>query len=425
MQFDIIIVGAGASGLMAMRELTRAGYSVCMLEAAAVAGGRCATIIEPGFDHPVETGAEFVHGKAKRTLKLLKKGNLKAAEVTGHYVPISKGVWREERDQDEHFKRFTKKVKKLGEDMPLRAMLEKYFSDPEDEPLRKTVELFAQGFCLADPARISVFAVRDDWKNQQETQMRVEGGYISLINFLVKDCRAKGGIIQLRSRVFIVEHGNGEVTAHTTDGLQYKAKKIIITVPLAVLQSGNISFQPAIPDQERAWNQLSMGSVIKILLQFTEPFWLKKDPKASFYLSDEFIPTWWTQLPPATNMLSGWVGGPAATEATALPGEQLYEKALDSLASIFHRDKEDIRKMLTHHKIICWDVQPFIRGGYSYNNVQSAEAKKFFSNPVKHTIYFAGEAFYPGRQQGTLEAALVSGEDTAQAIIMEDGGVED
>jgi monoamine oxidase len=419
MQFDIIIVGAGASGLMAMRELTRAGYRVCLLEAGAVPGGRCTTIMEPGFDHPVEAGAEFVHGKAKKTLKLLKKGNIRASEVTGHYIPISKGVWLEAYDMEEYYKRFIKAVKKSGEDMTLRSLLDRYFSEPGDERGRKMIEQFAEGFSLADPERISSYALRNDWRSQQETQLRVDGGYTALINFLVEDGMGKGGNMHMRSRVHLIEHGLRSVTAHTTDGRQYKAERIIVTVPLAVLQAGNIRFDPAIPEQENAWNQLAVGSVIKFLFQFREPFWLDKDPKAAFFLSDEFVPTWWTQPPPASNILTGWLGGPPAAAATAFPGETLYEKALHSLASIFQRDMEGIRQLLTHHKINCWDVQPFIKGGYSYNTLASPEAKRVLAQPVQHTLYFAGEAMYAGKMQGTVEAALVSGEETAQAIILE------
>ena len=40
MKYDVIIIGAGAAGLLAMKDLAKAGYHVCMLEAAENAGGR-------------------------------------------------------------------------------------------------------------------------------------------------------------------------------------------------------------------------------------------------------------------------------------------------------------------------------------------------------------------------------------------------
>ena len=46
MKYDIIIIGAGAAGLLAMRDLAKTGYHVCMLEAFGIAGGRISGIKE-------------------------------------------------------------------------------------------------------------------------------------------------------------------------------------------------------------------------------------------------------------------------------------------------------------------------------------------------------------------------------------------
>ena len=64
MQQSILIIGAGAAGLMAARKLTAAGHAVMVLEASNRLGGRIHTIQPPGFLQPIEEGAEFVHGDA-------------------------------------------------------------------------------------------------------------------------------------------------------------------------------------------------------------------------------------------------------------------------------------------------------------------------------------------------------------------------
>ena len=75
MKYDVIIIGAGAAGLLAMRDLAKAGYHVCMLEAAGIAGGRISAVKE-GFENYVEAGAEFIHGKLPFTFQLLKEAGL-------------------------------------------------------------------------------------------------------------------------------------------------------------------------------------------------------------------------------------------------------------------------------------------------------------------------------------------------------------
>src|ERR1041385_9577937 len=111
MKYDIIIIGAGAAGLSAMRELAEAGHHVCMLEASDVAGGRIATIND-GFKTSVESGAEFIHGKLPHTFKLINEAGLSAETVDGEMCSIQKGEWQHE-EHDDHWNVFSKKLSRL------------------------------------------------------------------------------------------------------------------------------------------------------------------------------------------------------------------------------------------------------------------------------------------------------------------------
>ena len=73
----IIVIGAGAAGLMAAYELSKNKKKVIVLEAADRLGGRIHTCTSDAFSMPVELGAEFIHGKLPLTLQLLKKGGIK------------------------------------------------------------------------------------------------------------------------------------------------------------------------------------------------------------------------------------------------------------------------------------------------------------------------------------------------------------
>jgi monoamine oxidase len=81
--FDVIIIGAGASGLMAAYELSLAGKKVAVIEARPRFGGRIHTISNGNFSIPVELGAEFIHGNLKLTKNLLKKAGIDSIEVEG------------------------------------------------------------------------------------------------------------------------------------------------------------------------------------------------------------------------------------------------------------------------------------------------------------------------------------------------------
>src|SRR6187399_2191048 len=79
----IVIVGAGAAGLMAARELARAGKRVTILEARERCGGRIHPLPAAQFGYPADGGAEFVHGEAPVTRALLREAGLLLQEIEG------------------------------------------------------------------------------------------------------------------------------------------------------------------------------------------------------------------------------------------------------------------------------------------------------------------------------------------------------
>lgn len=68
---DVVVIGAGASGLAAARVLEERGYDVVVLEARERIGGRVFTHRDRNTPVPVELGAEFVHGSAPEAEKIL------------------------------------------------------------------------------------------------------------------------------------------------------------------------------------------------------------------------------------------------------------------------------------------------------------------------------------------------------------------
>ena len=79
----IVIVGAGAAGLMAARELARAGKTVTILEARERCGGRIHPLSASEFGYPADGGAEFVHGEAPVTRALLHEAGLSLQGIEG------------------------------------------------------------------------------------------------------------------------------------------------------------------------------------------------------------------------------------------------------------------------------------------------------------------------------------------------------
>lgn len=214
MKYDVIIIGAGAAGLIAMVDLLKEGYSVCMLEASDKAGGRIATVTENGFETYLETGAEFIHGKLPLTLKLLNEAGISYHEVEGKMVSVQKGTWKND-EHNEHWDDFISKLKKLRTDTTIYEFLTDNFSDAKYRELRRDVQRFAEGFDLADISRASVLSIKDEWQDIEKPQYRIEGGYGQLIKYLMDQCISSDAMIYFNSCANKIDYKKKPVAVYT------------------------------------------------------------------------------------------------------------------------------------------------------------------------------------------------------------------
>lgn len=409
MSQTIIIVGAGAAGLYAARELSKAGQQVIVTEADNRVGGRVHTLSPANFNLNVEAGAEFIHGKLPVTIKLLKEANIGYEKVEFEMYEVKDGRFSKQQEMAPHWDELIKKMKSLEEDMTIAAFLQENFSAPKYTDLRESVKRFAEGFDVADINKASVMAVRDEWQEDMEETFRVTGGYGQLIDYLKNQCLAAGCQLHTSFRVNAIDWKRNEVTVRSSDGKEVKGNKVIVTVPVGLLQSGHIHFNPYPEKHMQAAQQIGYGSVIKILFQFKEPFWNQYADDIGFMFSEEVVPTWWTQLPSRNGLLTGWFGGQQTMRVKGRPEKEIAAIALQSLAKMLQREQQELQKLLIGQEVHDWSKNPFACGAYTYSMLQTAGARKVFREPVEDTIYFAGEGYNEGHSAGTVEAALESG----------------
>jgi monoamine oxidase len=90
---------------------------------------------------------------------------------------------------------------------------------------------------------------------------------------------------------------------------------------------------------------------------------------------------------------------------------------LASLAEIFDLPPDRISRNLVASRAINWGNDPFARGAYTYATPRTRKAQSILRRPNGDGIFFSGEALYTGPDMGTVEAALASGQETAQTIL--------
>lgn len=425
MQTDVLIIGAGASGLAAARELTGKGRNVILLEARQRTGGRIFTYSGSGFSRPIEAGAEFVHGDLPVTQNLFKQAGITLRSMEGRMYRLRNDTLFQSEEYMEDFPLLLSRLDELQEDMTFKSFLDRYFSDDKYKDLRDSVIRYAEGYDASDIRRVSSFALREEWKNEsQEDPFRPVGGYIRLIEYLEEEINSSGsGTIITGAVVKEVRWNKGEVQITCADGRTFSAAKVLITVPAGIFisqpdSSAHISFSPPLPFIESAYASMGLGSVIKIILQFKNSFWEVKQgkikvknfmPDLAFLISDAPVGTWWTQVPERIPLLTGWIAGPEALKMKDTPDDEIMDKAVKSLAYLFGAEVRQIQHELEAWQVFNWQNDPFALGAYTYKTVESAKAREILIKPLEDTIYFAGEALYEGAAMGTVEAALESG----------------
>ena len=415
----VIVVGAGAAGLTAARELARAGKRVTVLEARDRCGGRIFPLPAAEFGYAAEAGPEFVHGEAPVTSALLREAGLTLQPVRGTRWSVENGAFKSGRATEPGSDRFYRALAELTVDVPIREFLQQHFAGPNYAQLRRSVERMAEGYDAADPARASAFALRDEWMNEGPgNQGRIAGGYGALIDFLANDCRKFGGAIHLNAVVSAIELAAGAVVVGCANGDVHNGTAAILTVPLPLLQE--IKLPPAVAEKAKAVADIGFGNVIKMLLRFKTKWWAEQRGELadlSFLISDREIPVWWTQHPVTEPVLTGWFGGPKTKAMSGYGEDNLIETGLNSLAHVFGLAPQRLRDDLIAARAINWASEAFSRGAYSYATPETRNAQARLAAIDDNGVFFAGEALYRGRDMGTVEAALANGLDTARIIV--------
>src|SRR5258708_7712004 len=127
---NVIIIGAGACGLMAARELSKNGNKVVILEARDRIGGRILPLSQKEFGYPAQGGAEFVHGPAKITHSSINEANLTYRSVTdGELWQVQHGKLSKDDLQIPFQNEIHQRLKKLTDDTPIATFLDLYFRE--------------------------------------------------------------------------------------------------------------------------------------------------------------------------------------------------------------------------------------------------------------------------------------------------------
>jgi len=410
---DIAVLGAGAAGLAAADELHRKGFTIAVFEARDRIGGRILTHRDARVPLPIELGAEFVHGEAPETERILRDAGRLIVQVKGESWEAENGKLRRSESQWEHTDRLFQKIDTSGPDLSFADFLARRPGGKSLTRAREDASQFVQGFHAADLEQISAHSLAGSDSSGARNSGRVLDGYDQLPAWLARDL---GDALRLGCPVTEIAWEPGRIELATGAGDRVQARAAVVTVPLGVLQSDAIRFRPQVPRLRETLGLLAMGCVLRLTFWFHEAPWTQ-DCLGFLFTEDETFAVWWTAHPLRAPLAVAWCGGPPAAALSGHPPGEIADRALRALATHLGLPRRRIESRLLDVWFHDWDTDPWSRGAYSYPRVGGAGAAKALARPVRKTLFFAGEATAEGHGNGTVEGALASGRRAARQVL--------
>lgn len=422
---NVVIVGAGISGLAAAVHLSKKGMNVTVLEGRNRIGGRIWT--DRSIDNiPLDMGASWVHGINGNPIYDLAKKNKIDTAITNydsHWIFNFNGDELSESEeirlekQSEKFVKFIKEQRSnLHQDRSLTRFINHFI---KEEDLSKKEQMLLNYFVNTkieleySGSSNNLSALNfDSGEELSGEDVIFPNGYDQIIQLLIKNIN-----IILNERIYKINYEKDFVKVYSDKNL-FSADYVIVTVPLGVLQKNDILFIPELPERKRkAINKLGMGILNKIYVKFPNAFWSKK-PQLLGYVSEdkgqwgEFLNIYHYLNEPILLALNAGEFGNAV--------ENRHDKEIISELMIILRKifGPSIPNPISW-KITRWGKDHFSYGSYSYIKIgASVEDYKILSESVNNKLFFAGEATVTDFPT-TVHGAYLSGIREANKILEE------
>jgi monoamine oxidase len=415
MEEPVVIIGAGAAGLCAADLLRAAGRPALILEASSNVGGRVRAR-ENFSDFPIELGAEELHGPDN---ELIREASRRGIDTLRHFTTDDMMrldgdlQFLDQAERDADVRRSFDLIDSLGKYNGPNISVQDYLTRnhfPRRAWHYLDSRLGVEHGTTLERLAIGGFLHYERGWEARETNYTLRQRYFDLFEPMVP-----GLDIRLDTPVESISW-QGTPRVRTTDGREFSARAVIVTISLRVLREGGITFDPPLPPEKiHAMNAIGMDPGMKIILKFRQRFW---DERMYFLHTDGFLPQYWATgngKSEGNRILTAFVGG-ARAETLAGMNVDPVQFALEELDEIFRprlasRSFED-------GFVADWGADPFVRGLYSYPTIHTTEADRVaLAASLNGKLFFAGEATDTAGHSGTVHGAMATGRRAAEEII--------
>ncbi|MGO4298805.1 flavin monoamine oxidase family protein [Leifsonia sp. RAF41] len=429
---DVVVVGAGVAGLAAAGMLVSAGLDVTVLEARDRIGGRVWT--DRRYGTALDLGASWIHGITDNPVwDVVQRQGIGTREFTvGSYQPGGRPIAyfspqgaRLTSDEVDAFvadvstasSRLERVIAELGTGVPFatavdRALEALSWPREREQRVREFLGHRAEEQYGVSAERLDAHGLDDDAVEGDEVVF--PEGYDQLTRAL-----AEGLDIRLGRAVSSISWSDrgAEVTA---GDFAVSADHVVVTVPVGVLKSGELVFDPPLPEPvASALGRLEMNRFEKVVLRFPQRFWpggvyafRRQGPAARWWHS-------WYDItgPDGTPTLLTFAAAECAERTARWPEDQIVASVMAALRQVFGAAVPDPSGCA----VTRWQLDPYSRGSYAYLPVGARRRDhEDLAAPIGGgVLHIAGEATWTD-DPATVTAAFESGRRAAARILSRD-----
>lgn len=384
---DVVIIGAGAAGMAAGRELQKRGVSFVIVEAATRVGGRARTESNT-LGAPVDHGCSWISGSNSNPFAGIgQRGGFTLVNHTDAETDLFDVHGN--RASDAEFATYDRAWGAIG-----RA-LDRAGSAGQDVAGSTVVPYIQYGAMVQSwmgamdyGADFDQLSTADYWNGSvDQPSYIVKEGLGAIVATL-----AEGLPVSLGTKVTAIDWSGTGVTVETSKGT-IAAKACMITVSTGVLNAGTIRFTPVLPDwKQQAAADIPMGLLMKVPLLFDgarlglgENNWVTyripedQAGKACFFIA-------W---PCGHDYLFGNIGGQFAWDLYAQGQEAVVDYALEQLVRCVG---SEARKHLVKGLATDWADNPLTLGAYGAVKPGAWGARAKLPQPLGDRLFLRGRS---------------------------------
>lgn len=465
---DVVVVGAGLSGLVAARRLQQQGLRVRVLEARPRLGGRMVSrTLSDGS--VVDLGGQWGGTTHHRFAALLSE--LGISRYPSHYTGDGIWCWRGERLQAPLAARFADSLLFFEPDalhldteaLAAAQALQQAFSElvaridprqPWRSPQAVSLDRLSVAAWAAQHTSLPLARLPLDWlcrvggsggfepwetsilhlawtqavapQAESPEAWLVQGGAGSVAQRLAADLDAHSpGCLQLGAPVQAIAQQGDTVQVIAEGVAPLQAQAAIVAVPPP--QRLAIRFEPALPAAHQALLQrTAMGGMTKILARYARPFWREQGLNGLGIGDRPWLELTADSGPPSGQpaVLASFVAGERALTLAALPAAERRALILQDLVAYWGPEAAEPLELVE----LAWNSEPFTGGAFTSflapgcwtSHARLAAGAEGGPGPAHHgRVLWAGtEASprWPGYFEGAIEAGELAASDAAALL---------